>query len=170
MRAGIALGVGAGVFALARLFTEGPLWGATLGASATLAVAGFNFGRRDARALHTFPDVAAARRAAVVDTGRAAWRALVHGFGAAAAAVLIMNIPRTGFAYNWILPVMPAIFGALGHQFGMLYERLSQASTSEAAEAKSAASLAGAGDGASHATSVLPPESSAMGEPALGRG
>ncbi|MEV6524210.1 hypothetical protein [Longispora sp. NPDC051575] len=138
IRAGIALGAGAAVFAVARLFTDGPLWGAVLGASATLAVAGFNFGRRDARALHTFPDVAAARRAAMVDTGRAAWRALVEGFGAAAAAVLIVNIPRTGFAYNWLLPIVPAIIGALGHQAGMLYERLQQTAAAEAAATKEA--------------------------------
>ncbi len=136
VKAGIAFGLGVAIFALAKLFTDGMLWGAVLGASATLAVAGFNFGRRDSSALHAFPDIAAARRAAVVDAGRAAWRALVEGFGAAAAAVLIVNIPLTGFVYNWILPIVPAIIGALGHKAGMLYERLNQAATQEAAEAK----------------------------------
>lgn len=168
VKAGIALGAGAVIFAVARLFTEGPLWGATLGASTTLAVAGFNFGRRDARALHTFPDVAAARRAAVADTGRAAWRALVEGFGAAAAAVLIMNIPRTGFTYNWILPVLPAIVGALGHQAGMLYERLQQTAESEAAEAKAASPFSGASPIAETSTEPEPsPPAASSSEPAL---
>ncbi|WP_051110732.1 hypothetical protein [Longispora albida] len=138
IRAAIAVGAGVAMFVITRALTDGPLWGAVLGASTTLAVAGFNFGRRDARALATFPDIAAARRAAMVDTGRAAWRALVEGFGAAAAAVLIVNIPRTGFAYNWILPVVPAVIGALGHQAGMLYERMQQTAAAAAAATKEA--------------------------------
>lgn len=129
-RAGIALGVGAGVFALVWLVAGSTLPALVTGASATAALAGINFGRRDARALAGFPDLGekAARRAAVAHTGRAAWRALVEGVGGASAALLIVNLPAHGFLANWMLPLVPAMIGALAHQFGMLYERVARSS------------------------------------------
>ncbi|GAA4702091.1 hypothetical protein GCM10023263_44930 [Phytohabitans rumicis] len=131
IRAGVALGIGLAVFGLLMLFTRNVLVATVVGASATAVAAGLNFGRRDARALAGFPDLGdkAARRAAVGHTGKAVWRALAHGFGGAAAAVLILNLPHRGVVADWILPVVPAVVGALAHQAGMLYERLS-ASTS----------------------------------------
>ena len=132
VRAGIALGAGAVVFAVVGMWTGSALIGAVSGTSVTAAIAGVNFGRRDARALAGFPDLSekAARRAAVAHTGRAAWRGLVEGIGGASAAVLIVNLPTQGMAANWLLPVVPAIIGALAHQAGMLYERMGHTSPS----------------------------------------
>jgi hypothetical protein len=125
IRSGIALAAGLVLFGALYAWTGNLLLGAVLGAAATAAVAGLNFGRRDARALAGFPDLGdrAARRAAVGHTGRAVWRALAHGFGGAAAAVLITNLPPRGFVADWVLPLVPALVGALTHQLGMLYER-----------------------------------------------
>jgi hypothetical protein len=91
-----------------------------------------------ARALANLPSATGrgARLAAVTHTGRAAWRALAHGFGGAAAAVLILNLPHRGVVADWVLPIVPAVVGALAHQAGMLYERLpASASTSGPAKA-----------------------------------
>ncbi len=135
VRAGVALGSGVGTFVAVLVLTGSHLWAVVLGTSVTATVAGLNFGRRDARALQNFPDITAARGAAVVDTGRAMWRALVKGFGAAGAAVLVANMSATGFVADWILPVLPAIVGALAHQGGMLYERMSADAAAAAAAA-----------------------------------
>ncbi|WP_212804729.1 hypothetical protein [Actinocatenispora sera] len=97
-----------------------------LGTSVTAAVAGLNFGRRDARALRDLPDIASARKAAIVDTGRAMWRAMVKGCGAAGAAVLVANMSSHGFVADWLLPLVPAVVGALAHQAGMIAERMSE--------------------------------------------
>jgi len=128
IRAGVALGVGAGAFVAAGALTRDAVAATVVGTSATAGVAGANFGRRDARALAGFPDLSdrAARRAAIAHTGRAAWRAVAEGVGGAGAAVLIANLPGRGVAANWLLPLVPAVVGALGHQGGMLYERLGQ--------------------------------------------
>jgi hypothetical protein len=127
IRAGVAVGIGLTAFGLLMLLTRNVLVSVVVGTSATAVAAGLNFGRRDARALSGFPDLGdkAARRAAVGHTGRAVWRALAHGFGGAAAAVLILNLPHDGVVADWVLPIVPAVVGALAHQAGMLYERLS---------------------------------------------
>jgi hypothetical protein len=126
IRAGVAIGAGVAVFGLLRALTRDSLLATVAGTSVTAAVCGVNFGRRDARALAGFPDLGdkKKRRAAVGHTGRAAWRALAHGFGGAAAAVLILNLPHRGMVADWVLPIVPAVVGALAHQAGMLYERL----------------------------------------------
>lgn len=129
-RAGLAVGVGAAGFAVVTLLGAAVLTAVVFGTSVTAALTGLNFGRRDARALAGFPDLGhrgarrGARRAAVEHTGRAAWRAMAQGFGGAAAAVLIINLPAGGFAADWFFPVVPAVVGELAHQEGMLYERL----------------------------------------------
>ncbi|OLB76211.1 MAG: hypothetical protein AUI14_19360, partial [Actinobacteria bacterium 13_2_20CM_2_71_6] len=89
VRAGVAVGSGLAVCGLLLWFTREVLASVTLGVSITAALAGLNFGRRDFRAAHGFPELTgkAARRAAVVHGGRAAWRGLVEGCGGAAAAV-----------------------------------------------------------------------------------
>ena len=129
IRAGVAVGVGAAVLAILMMLTRNVLVAVTVGTSVTLAVTGLNFGRRDSRALAGFPDLGdkAARRAAVAHTGRAAWRGLAEGFGGAAAAVVILNLPHHGVVADWILPIVPAVVGALAHQAGMLSERMSAA-------------------------------------------
>ena len=126
IRAGVAIGIGAAFFGLLRAMTRDSLLATVGGTSVTAAVCGVNFGRRDARAIATFPRPRRTPRAvaAVAHTGRAAWRALVHGFGGAAAAVLILNLPHRGVVADWVLPIVPAVVGALAHQAGMLYERL----------------------------------------------
>jgi hypothetical protein len=130
VRAGVAFAVGAGAFVVVGASTQNSLIATVSGTSATAAVAGVNFGRRHARALAGFPELAdkAARRAAVAHTGRALWRAFAEGVGGAAAAVLIVNMPARGFAANWALPLVPPFVGAMAHQGGMLWERLARSS------------------------------------------
>ncbi len=131
IRAGIAAGCGILTIALVAATTGSHLWAAVLGASVTAGVAGVTFGRKDAKALHTFAGFAA------VDTGRAVWRALVKGFGAAAAAVLVVHAANgVGFVASWLLPVVPGIVGAIAHQAGMMYERAAQAAADAEAMAE----------------------------------
>jgi hypothetical protein len=133
IRAGIALVSGLAGFGLLMWLSHSALLSVTAGASITAALAGVNFGKRDYRAAHGFPDLSgkALRRAAVAHGRRAAWRALVEGCGGAAAAALIANLPPGGFLANWVLPIVPATVGALAHQAGMVYERLAEAGTPE---------------------------------------
>jgi hypothetical protein len=125
-RAALAAGLGAVLFAGVGTVSHSLLAAVVSGASLTAGMAGANFGRRDARALAGFPDPSdrAARGAAIVHTGRALWRAIVEGAGAAGIAVLVANLPPSGLAANWLLPLVPVTVGALAHQAGMLYERL----------------------------------------------
>jgi hypothetical protein len=125
VRAAVAVGAGLVSFGLLWLVVRDSLVATVAGTSVTAARAGVNFGRRDARALAGFPNLRdrAARRAVVAHTGRAVWRAFAHGFGGAGAAVLILNLPHHGLVADWILPIVPAIVGALAHQAGMLHER-----------------------------------------------
>lgn len=125
-RAGVAIGLGVVIGGVVMLFSRDLLVAVPAGTCVTAAALGLNFGRRDARALAGFPDLGdrAARRAAMGHTGRAAWRAVAQGFFGAGAAVLIINLPGTGIVADWVLPVLPAVVGALTHQAGMLQERL----------------------------------------------
>jgi hypothetical protein len=126
IRAVVAVAVGGGVALLLMFLTRNSLAAVVAGCSATLAVAGFNFGRRDAKALAGFPDMndKAARRAAIAYSGRAAWRGMVQGLGAALAAVLVLNMAHTGWLADWVMPLVPGAVGALGHQAGMVWDRL----------------------------------------------
>lgn len=126
IRAVVALAVGGGLGLLLMLITQNSLAAVTVGCSATLAVAGFNFGRRDAKALSTFPDPndKAARRAAVAYSGRAAWRGIAQGLSAALAAVIVLNHDHAGWVADWMLPLVPGAAGALGHQLGMVWDRM----------------------------------------------
>lgn len=134
IRAAIAAGCGVLTIALVAATTGSHLWASVLGASVTAGVAGVTFGRKDVRALQTFAGFAA------LDTGRAVWRAVVKGFGAAAAAVLVVHAANgVGFVASWLLPVVPAIVGAIAHQAGMMYERASQAAAEQEALAESVA-------------------------------
>lgn len=136
IKAAVAVGSGLVVLALVALTTHSGLWASVLGTSVTAAIVGINFGRRDVRSLRNFPDVAGIKRAAIVDTGRAMWRALIKGVGSAGAAVLVVNMSAHGFVADWLLPLVPAVVAALTHQAGMLYERIS-----EDAQAKASASV-----------------------------
>lgn len=126
IRAAVAVGVGGAVGALLMLMTRNSVMAVVLGTSVTLAMAGFNFGRRDSKALAGFPGMAdkAARRAAIGHTGRAAWRGLIMGVGSAAAAVLVINLSPRGWFYDWVLPVVPAVVFAIARQLGLVWEKL----------------------------------------------
>lgn len=127
IRALVALALGGGSAALLMVLTRNSLVAIVVGCSATLLVAGFNLGRRDAKALAGFPDLndKAARRATVLYSGRAFWRGLVQGLGTAFAAVLVVNAAAAmGWSADWLLPLVPAVLGALGHQAGMVWDRL----------------------------------------------
>jgi hypothetical protein len=149
IRAGLALGVGVAIFGLLMWITSNVLISVTVGASVTAALAGVNFGRRDFRATHGFPELSgkAARRAAMVHGSRAAWRGMAQGFCGAMAAVLIANLPARGILADWVLPIVPTMVGAISHQAGMLYERLAQATTPKGLPPVPSAALVGAGDG-----------------------
>ncbi|HET9517722.1 MAG TPA: hypothetical protein VFO77_08365 [Actinoplanes sp.] len=136
-RAGVALLAGLAVFAVTWLFARDLFTAVLLGTSVTAGFGGANYGRRDARALAGFAnlDDRKVRRAAVGHTGRAAWRAVAQGCFGAGAAVLILNLPPHGVLADWVLPVVPAVVGALARQGGMLWERLG-ASASIAGPAK----------------------------------
>src|SRR2546430_9344721 len=129
IQAAVAVGTGLAAIGILSWISRDVLISVTLGISVTAGIAGLNFGRRDYRAAHGFPELSgrAARRAVVVHGGRAAWRGLVEGCGGAAAAVLIANLAPRGFLADWVLPIVPATIGALAHQAGMVYERLAQA-------------------------------------------
>lgn len=126
VRAVVALAVGGATAIVLMALTSNSLTAMVAGCSATLAVAGFNFGRRDAKALAGFPDMndKAARRAAIAYSGRAAWRGMVQGLGAAFAAVLVLNLAHSGWLADWVMPLVPGAVGALAHQAGMVWHRL----------------------------------------------
>jgi hypothetical protein len=127
-RAAIAIALGAAVAGIVATMTHGLLAAVVTGTSTAAALAGANYGRRDSKALKDLPDLAdrAARRAALAHSGRAAWRGAVQGAWCAGSAVAIANLPDHGFLANWLLPLVPAVVGALAHQGGMLYERTGQ--------------------------------------------
>jgi len=128
IRAGIAVGLGLAVLGGVGFVTRNVLAAVVSGASVTAAAAGANLGRRDAKAIAGI-NASTTRRVAVGQAGRAAWRGLVAGAGGATAAILIVNLPSSrGVAGDWLLPMVPAVVGALAHQGGMLYERLAHES------------------------------------------
>ncbi|CAM3474411.1 hypothetical protein [Stackebrandtia soli] len=120
----IAITAGVAIFVLCYVLFKDGLSATTVGACVTTAISGVNLGRRDVGGLREFHDLSAERRAAVADSGRAAWRGAVQGFTCATAAVVVLNMPATGFVADWLLPVIPALVGALAHSAGMVYERM----------------------------------------------
>jgi hypothetical protein len=127
-RAAVAVALGGAVAGIVATMTHGLLAAAVVGTATTAVLTGFNFGRRDSRALKDLPDLAdrAMRRAALTHGGRAAWRGGVQGAFWAGSAVAVANLPSHGMLANWVLPLVPAVAGALAHQAGMLYERTGQ--------------------------------------------
>lgn len=158
LRSVAALVAGFAVFGALHLFTKHTLLAAVVGTSVTAAIAGVNFGMRDSRELARFGEIAekAARRQAVVHTGRAVWRGFAEGTGGAAAAIIIVNLANRGILADWILPLVPAAVGALAHQIGMMYERLS-VSKSIAGPANVAAATKPAGAATKPASSLGAP-------------
>ena len=126
IKSGICVAAGGAAFLLVYVITKDNLIAAVVGASITCGVGGVYLGRRDIGALSELHDMVAERRAAVADGGRAAWRATVQGFVVAGSAVFVVNMPHGGFVADWVLPVVPAVVGAIAHSGGMLYERMTQ--------------------------------------------
>src|SRR5690242_19669854 len=108
------------------LITHSSVTAVLLGTSVTLAISGFGIGRRDAEALTGFPGFTdkAARRASIGHTGKAAWRGLVMGVGSVVAAILLINLSPTGWLYDWVIPVIPAVVFAVARQIGLVWEKL----------------------------------------------
>lgn len=128
VKTAVALGAGGLTFLLCFVLFKDSLIAAVAGASVSTGLGGLYLGRSDVKALQEFHDLTAERRAAVADGAHAAWRGTLQGFSFAAAAVLVLNMPHEGFLANWVLPVVPAVAGALAHTAGMIYERMGQVS------------------------------------------
>jgi hypothetical protein len=134
LRGVTAIAAGGAVYALLHLLTHGTLLAAVVGTSVTAAMAGLNFGRRDSRELARFAELAKTkpvRRQTAVHTGRAVWRGVAEGTGGAAAAVIIVNLGQRGILADWLLPLVPAVVGALAHQIGGMYEHLGTSRSTE---------------------------------------
>ena len=134
LRGAAAIVLGIVAYLVLHAITHASLMPAVAGTSITALLAGFNFGRRDSRALATFAEATGVgrdknaarsrRRTTVVHSGHAVWRGFAEGAGGAAAAILIANLPADGIVANWLLPLVPAALGALAHQMGMVFESL----------------------------------------------
>lgn len=122
----IALAAGGLTFLLTYVVTKNGMLATVLGTSVTTGVVGAHIGRRDVVALKEFHDMSGERRAAIADSGRAVWRGMILGFTYAGAVVLVANLPASGFAANWLLPIVPAAVGTLAHAAGMITERMAQ--------------------------------------------
>ncbi|MFI5953398.1 hypothetical protein [Cryptosporangium sp. NPDC051539] len=125
MQAAIALGSGLVAAAAIRVTTGSNMWAAAVGFTLTAALAGTYLGRRDARAL-TVTEPRGLAGAVLI--ALAFVRALAKGSGAALAAIVIARSANPGFWYEWVLPLVPAVVGAVAHHLGMFYENLEKAS------------------------------------------
>jgi len=159
VQAGIAIGSGLIAGVAIRVVTGSTMWGAAVGFSITAALAGTYLGRRDARAL-AITNVS--RLSGILLLVMAFVRALAKGSGAALAAIVIARAATPGIWTEWILPLAPAVIGAVAHHLGMFYENLEKASqvkvkASESDLAKFAAEMRAAKEAkASAAPSVAP--------------
>ena len=159
LRGILALAIGAAGFALLDMVTHRTLLAAVVATSAAAGFAGFNFGRRDSRELSRFADLTKARyvrRQTAMHTGRAAWRGVVQGTGGAMAAVIIVNLRTSGVVADWLLPLVPAIVGALAHQGGMMFERMATSESTEGPAKKLAAAPANSAPAAPVPTASAP--------------
>lgn len=129
-RAALSIGAGLGTALLAWIFLQSPALATVLGASITLGITGLSFGQRDAKSFSALGNLKSA------ETGRALWRALVKGFGPAAAAVLVAHVTPAAGLSSWVLPLVPAIVFAVAHQLGVVQTRLGEEANKKAEEAK----------------------------------
>ena len=141
VQAGIATGSGLLAAAVIRLLTGSWMWGAAVGFSVAAALSGLYLGRRDARSLAV---TKTGRLSGIVLIGLAFLRALAKGSLAALAAVVVVRLATGGFWAHWVLPLVPAVVGAIAHHLGMFYEQLEKAAAvpvkaSESALAKAVA-------------------------------
>jgi hypothetical protein len=162
VQAAIAIGSGAIAAAAIRVVTGSNMWAAAVGFTVTAALAGTYLGRRDARALAV---TTVNRLSGVLLLVMAFIRALAKGSGAALAAVVITRAATPGIWTEWVLPLVPAVVGAVAHHLGMFYENLEKASqvqvkASESELAKFAAEMRAAREtrGASAPVETQPEE------------
>ncbi|MGI5244684.1 hypothetical protein [Dactylosporangium sp. CA-139066] len=127
LRALLALASGGAVLGLAYFFTRSWLAATVLGLSTAAGVFGYNLGRRDLEATDALND-RTPRREAASAASRAAWRGIAEGAAAAFAALIIVQLPATGFFADWVLPLVPPIVGGLSRQAALLTTRLSKQS------------------------------------------
>ncbi|WP_211116314.1 hypothetical protein [Glycomyces buryatensis] len=132
IRGVLTLAGGGLLFALIYVVTKNSLIAAVVSGTAVQAVVGAYLGRRDAAGLSEFHDPNTERREAIADGSRAAWRGTLQGLLCAGTAMLVLNVPHSGFLADWILPFVPAVVGALAHSGGMLWERMAQEVVAEA--------------------------------------
>ncbi|SHN42588.1 hypothetical protein [Cryptosporangium aurantiacum] len=125
VQAGIAVGSGLVAALAIRLATDSTMWAAAVGFSVSAGLAGTYLGRRDARALAV---TNVSRLSGIVLIALAFVRALAKGSGAALAAIVIARAATPGFWTEWVLPLVPAVIGAIAHHVGMVYENLEKAS------------------------------------------
>jgi len=125
VQAGIAVGSGLIAGVAIRVATGSTMWGAAVGFSVTATLAGTYLGRRDARALAV---TNMGRLSGVILLAMAFLRALAKGSGAALAAIVIARAATPGIWTEWVLPLVPAVLGAVAHHVGMVYENLEKAS------------------------------------------
>ncbi|MGH3545571.1 MAG: hypothetical protein ACRDPW_06570 [Mycobacteriales bacterium] len=131
-RVAIAVGTGALVFLALEILSHSMLWPTVIGSTITACMTGYALGNKDASGFDSISNLKS------TEAGRALWRALAKGFGAAAAAVLVVHAaPGSGWA-GWVLPLLPAIAGALAHQFGIMQVRFSAARETEASQLRKA--------------------------------
>lgn len=129
-RAGISVGAGLAVGVVLWLLFGNTVFSVVVGASVTAGISGLAFGQRDARALANLGELK------TPETGKALWRALVKGVGAAFLAVLVAHVTSGSGVSSWVLPLVPAVVAAIAHQVGMVQIRLDQAAKAKAEAAK----------------------------------
>lgn len=161
VQAGIATGSGLVAAAVIWVLTGSWMWGSAVGFSVAAALSGLYLGRRDARSLAV---TKTGRLSGIVLIGLAFLRALAKGSLAALAAVVVARLATGGFWAHWVLPLIPAVVGAIAHHLGMFYEQLEKAAAvpvkaSESALAKAVAErrqaiAAGAASGTPTTTSA----------------
>ncbi|HEX3732903.1 MAG TPA: hypothetical protein VHU91_08295 [Mycobacteriales bacterium] len=132
----IAVGTGGVVFLGLELVTHDLLWATLVGATVTACMTGFALGNKDASGFGSIDSVRSS------EAGRALWRAMAKGFGAAGAAILLVHVTPAAGVLGWILPLVPGISGGLAHQCGVMHVRLSAARAAEAAELKKGSPVA----------------------------
>ncbi|MGI8647765.1 MAG: hypothetical protein DLM55_12120 [Acidimicrobiales bacterium] len=131
-RVGIALGTGVAAFVGLLILAHSMLWATLVSTTVTACMTGYALGNKDANSFDSISELRS------FETGRALWRALAKGFGAAAAAVLVAHAaPPTSWS-GWLLPILPAISGAVAHQCGIMQVRLSAVRQAQKSELRRA--------------------------------
>ncbi len=135
-RVGIALGAGVVVFIGLYVLIDSTLWATVAGTTVTACMTGYALGNKDASGFDSIADLKSS------ETARGLWRAVAKGFGAAAGAVLVVHAAPVSGWTGWLLPILPAISGAIAHQCGIMQVRFSVAREAKASESRKAPMIA----------------------------